>query len=222
MKKLFLLFCLILLAFFVDAQVPVSKEPRHHPVFENKNVRLLNVLLPAGDTTQYHIHSTPSVFIGFTKTNTGSQLKDQQQTEGTSTANSIWFENLKAPNIKIHRVWNRDTSTYHVMDIELLSSDTGFVGQPSQLEHSTLLIDTPWARAYQIQLAKGQQLSLQKHESPIVLVSLSDGEITMTTRQAAKKISLKAGKFFWIKQDEPFGLNNKSANSIELALVEVK
>ena len=82
MKKNLLFFCLLLTGFILTAQVPVSKEPRHHNVFENNSVRLLNVLLPAGDTTLYHIHSTPSVFIGFTKTTTGSQLIYQQPSEG--------------------------------------------------------------------------------------------------------------------------------------------
>src|SRR4051812_9314409 len=135
MKKSLLFCCLLLTTLALDAQVSVSKEPRHHPVFENNKVRLLNVLLPAEDTTLYHIHSTPSVFICFTKTNTGSQLIHQQPSEGTSTAGSIWFENLEAPNIKTHRVWNSDTSTYHVMDIELLGNDSGFMQKPLPAPH---------------------------------------------------------------------------------------
>ena len=75
----------ILLAFhsflFANAQPAVKDEPRHHNVFENEYIRILDVFLPPNDTTQYHIHSTPSVFTTFTKRpqhhnrSEGNQLK---------------------------------------------------------------------------------------------------------------------------------------------------
>jgi len=49
----------------VTAQVQVSKEPMHKKVLENKFIRLMNVWLQPGDTTMFHIHSTPSVFLHF-------------------------------------------------------------------------------------------------------------------------------------------------------------
>ena len=126
MKKHLAVSLFLLSVLLSEAQVPVSKEPRHRPVFENEKVRLLNVLLPAGDTTQYHLHSTPSLFIVLSKTITGSQLINQQPVIGSaSTPGNMWFENLGAPHSKIHRVWNTDTIVFHVVDIELLSNDSG-------------------------------------------------------------------------------------------------
>ena len=71
---------LLLVAFFsssvsVTAQVQVRNEPRHHNVFENEFIRILDVYLGPGDTTLYHLHNTPSVFIRFTNTNVGSFLR---------------------------------------------------------------------------------------------------------------------------------------------------
>ena len=51
------------IAYKTQAQVPVREEPHHKPVLENNYVRLLDVHLNAGDTTQYHIHATPSVIV---------------------------------------------------------------------------------------------------------------------------------------------------------------
>ena len=59
------------------AQVQVSKEPRHKKVLENKYIRLLDVWLQPGDTTLFHIHSTPSVFLQFTNTAIAIQVKGQ-------------------------------------------------------------------------------------------------------------------------------------------------
>ncbi len=222
MKKFILFFYLLLFAFYSRSQVPVSKEPRHHVVFENEKVRLLNVLLPPGDTTQYHVHSTPSVFICFTKTNTGSQLIGQQPVEGASKDGSIWFENLKAPNIKIHRVWNMDTAVYHVMDIELLSKDSGFSQKPLALPHAQLITDEPWARTYTMELAKAERVTIKEHPYAFVLVAINEGTITMSKKGAGKNVPLQPGTFFWINPDDQFTLFNQSDAIMHFALAEIR
>lgn len=222
MKKVILFSYLLLFTFHSIAQVPVSKEPRHHVVFENEKVRLLNVLLPPGDTTQYHVHSTPSVFIGFTKTRTGSQLLHKEPVEATSTARTIWFENLTPPNIKIHRVWNNDTATYHVMDIELLSKDSGFPQAPLTLPHAELAVDKPWARAYTIELSKSEQVTIKEHQYAFLLVAINEGMITITKKGGGKNLPSQPGTFLWIKPNESFTLLNPSNAIMHFALVEIR
>src|SRR5215813_4867838 len=102
----------------ITAQVAVKNEPRHHNVFENDRVRILDVFILPHDTTQYHIHSTPSVFILLSKTANGSQLINAQPVSSISTAGYCWYDSLISP--RIHRVWNEDSLTFHAMDIELI------------------------------------------------------------------------------------------------------
>ena len=92
---------------------------RHHNVFENDYVRVLDVWLAPKDTTQFHIHATPSVFIMLTKTTTSAQLRGQQPVTSTSVAGSSSYDSLVTP--RIHRVWNDDTTWFHVKDIELVA-----------------------------------------------------------------------------------------------------
>jgi hypothetical protein len=103
------------------SQVPVRQEPLHYNIFENAWLRVLDVHIPPGDTTQFHKHETPSVFIVLNQVKTGSQVIQEEQ---TSTAlrgdSSISFESF-ATTPRIHRVWNEDSTEFHVMDIELLS-----------------------------------------------------------------------------------------------------
>ena len=97
----------------LQAQVLVHEEPRHRPVFKNKEIRVLNVLVPPGDTSQYHIHNTPSFFIRLSNTITGSQVLGELAVAGKSKAGEIRFENLAPPNNRTHRVWNADKDTFH-------------------------------------------------------------------------------------------------------------
>ena len=63
MKKYFYVIIVFCFSNNVFAQPAVRNEPRHHNVFENDYIRVLDVYLAPDDTTQYHIHATPSVFI---------------------------------------------------------------------------------------------------------------------------------------------------------------
>lgn len=216
------MFNLLAFSLLIKAQVPVSKEPRHHVVFENEKVRLLNVLLPPGDTTQYHVHSTPSVFICFTKTNTASQLMGRQSTSGISSAGTIWSENLSSPHIKTHRVWNLDTDTFHVMDVEILSKNPGFSQKALETPHVQLTIDTPWARIYKIELAKSEQVTIKKHLSAYILVTINNGMIEMIKNNTHNSLLLQPGTFFRIQPEEQFTLLNRSDTIMHFALVEVR
>ena len=56
-----------------DQPVPVVREPYHKNVFENDYVRMIDVQIPVGVTTQYHVHEIPSVIIYLTKSSNASQ-----------------------------------------------------------------------------------------------------------------------------------------------------
>ena len=112
MIKYFMLVAFFFHAKFCLAQVPVSKEPRHHNVFENAFVRVLDVHIPPKDTTQFHKHETPSVFIVLAPVKTGSQVI-MEETRATALARdaNISFEGFYT-KARIHRVWNEDTASF--------------------------------------------------------------------------------------------------------------
>ncbi|MCW3117094.1 MAG: hypothetical protein JWM28_1176 [Chitinophagaceae bacterium] len=211
-----------ILCFGAKAQVPVSREPRHHVVFENKKARILNVLLPPGDTTQYHVHSTPSVFIGLSTSRTGSQLLHQQPVSGTFTAGSVFFEDLRPPHTRTHRVWNMDRMVFHVMDVEILARDSGFTQKPFLAKHVTLEIDTPWVRTYKIELAKNEQLAINEKKRTFILVALKDSKINLSINEKETASFVSAGGFFWLNPNDRFKLTNPGDSMSDFALIEMR
>jgi hypothetical protein len=110
---------LIIVCNDVHAQVPVIKEPHHKPVLVNKYVRLLNVYLNAGDTTQYHIHAAPSVIVMISNSTIGMQKSGEAPSApGNVTAGATSFVDYEK-NPVTHRVYNSGNNIFHVMDIEL-------------------------------------------------------------------------------------------------------
>ena len=114
------------------AQVPVSKEPMHHLILDNDHVRILDVHILPGDTSQFHIHQTPSVFLVLSNAKTGSQVIQEENHTATlfSHDGNIWFEGFyRMP--RIHRVWNSDTTEFHVMDVELPNNNYVAIDSPT-------------------------------------------------------------------------------------------
>ena len=177
MKSILVSFILVL---FLNAngQVAVRDEPNHHNVFENDYARLLDVHLKPGDTTLYHLHNTPSVFIFFSKTKTNWQLmgKEAEKAPAFSNPGSVVYEDLsKAP--RIHRVMNVDSNWYHVMDVELLSTGSGNNARPLTGPPVKIIFDEKEARGYEIGINKGSVFEIDQTESPYLFISLSTTSI---------------------------------------------
>jgi hypothetical protein len=221
MRHLLLFVVLFFLLGSTQAQVRVHEEPLHRPVYQNRLIRILNVQLPPGDTTQYHIHHTPSLFLFFTSTAISSQLLGATFTTSRSTASTILFENLMAPYERVHRVWNTDQDTFHVMDIELLSKKSGFIQKPLTLPHLQLMIDTPWARVYQLNLQGDSNFNFRNIKRPFVVVAMNTAIVQLRQGRKTAQHNLQPGSFFWIKPRQGFILKNKESAIARFALLEV-
>lgn len=219
-RKLLLLLLICKLS-GLQAQVLVHEEPRHKPVFQNESIRILNVYLPPADTTLYHLHHTPSLFIFFTSTNTAGQVQGGQVSSGISNAGSLLFEDLSPPHTRLHQVWNIDTDTFHVMDVELLMKDTGFAQAPLSLPGVAAEISTPWVRAYTFSLAKGATIMLGNRQQPIMLVAFSHAAIQATQGCKRNTRQLQAGSFMELKKQQSLTLKNTSNHPVKFALLEL-
>jgi hypothetical protein len=215
----FLFLFLLVTAMRANAQdaVAVSKEPRHKNVFENDYVRVLDVRIAPGDTSLFHKHATPSVFISLHPVKTGSQVIIE---DGTSTALSldrtITFEGFyKSP--RIHRVWNEDTAVFHVMDVEVLTKGDKNIGTPIATEGFKQLFDAPPVRAYRVTLKSNQQVVLKK-EAAILVIGLNDGSNVLVNN----KSFMNEGDFLFIPPARELRMTNKAQQEYSFALLEFK
>ena len=214
---LFLISTISMLQTYAQEVIAVSKELMHKKVFENDYLRVLDVQIAPGDTTQFHKHETPSVFISLHPVRTGSQVIVE---EGSATVLSldrrISFEGFyKSP--RIHRVWNADTSVFHVMDIEVLTKGDKDIGEPIQGEAFKELFDAPPVRTYRVTLKSNQTIEI-KRNTAVLVVGLNDGSNVMVNEKAFAK----QGDFLFIPPSESIKLVNKMLQECSFALLELK
>ncbi|SDW82511.1 hypothetical protein SAMN05444410_10656 [Hydrobacter penzbergensis] len=218
MKQFYtIVYCLLATIYCCHAQLPVSKEPRHHNVFENAWVRVLDVRIPPRDTSLFHRHEIPSVFLVLTKTKTGSQAIVEPARPNLSSGN-IWYESFEEKP-RVHRVWNNDTSEFHAMDIELLRHAHGDTSPLPEMDHFTLLFDEAPVRAYRIMVDAHTNLHLTKRATPVLIIKLTDEGSEVNVNG---KLYKKRGDFSFIDADQSIDLNYKGAGRVPLAFFELK
>lgn len=217
--KRFLLPFLLLSGLKSTAQdtVAVSSEPLHKNVFENGYVRVLDLHIAPGDTTLFHKHERPCVSISLHPVRTGSQtIVDDRGPKVPSLDRRITFDGFyQGP--RIHRVWNRDTSVFHWMDVEVLTKGEQNLEAPLALDGFTQVFEAPPVRAYRLVLTGNRKLEF-KRTAPILIVGLANaGEA-----EANKKTFSKEGDFLFVPPSKKISLANKEEKDYTFAVLELK
>jgi quercetin dioxygenase-like cupin family protein len=198
--------------------VPVREEPRHKPVIVNEYFRVLDVNIPPGDTTLFHIHETPSLFVRFTNTYVAVQVKDSAWSKkNRSTKGSADYDYFGYS--RVHRVANQDRENYHVTDIELLSAyQPGNNVKPLPF---TILFNNEKAFAYRItSMANGKQHI--EHRGPIIAALVEGGKVVFKEEGSKESTVITGGKLAYLPPGKSYELSNGSGHIINLVLFELK
>jgi len=202
------------------SQVPVRDEPRHHNVFENDFLRVLDVYLKPGDTTQYHLHNTPSVFIVLSNSNVGSRLLGGQPQKGANISGAISYDSLARP--RTHQVWNEDTSWFHVMDVELTSTKAKLLIPPLQNPDLKLLFNEEQVNGYEISIANGATIQLPPSSNGYLLVSKETATIDYRINDITQRRFMKAGHYIWIEAGKRSSIYSSSPTTSSFILLQLK
>ena len=219
MKKRITVLSTLLLCFTaIVAQVQVSEEPLHKPVLQNNYIRLLDVWLQPGDTTWFHIHSTPSVFLSFTNTALASEAEGEDWVNEQFVQGQAWYRSF-TPDTLIHRVTNVDTVPLHVNDIELLSYYDTLTYRRKL--YFPLLFENERVTAYSL-TKKYYATGIVKDRGPIIAELVSGDLVYYTNTQTNLKTEIKAGEYLYIDPGSSFYFSFKGNQPVNLVLFEIK
>jgi hypothetical protein len=210
-----IIFCNICLA-----QVPVSREPRHHNVFENGHIRILDVHIPPGDTSRIHIHATPSLFVVLKNAKTGSQVISEEDHSNSPVPRfgNIWFEGFYMKP-RIHRVWNSDTTEFNVMDIELTNKNYRAIDPPIKQESFTFLFDEKPVRAYRFNLRPAAKNFVLTGKADVLMLLLTNSVDSVLVNE---KSFANKGEFIYIASGKNIEMKNNGRVTAEFAYFELK
>ena|SRR5665213_1108487 len=203
--------------------VPVFSEPHHHPVFQNALVRVLDVRVPPGETTLYHVHANRHIGVVISGARTWDQTRGQPASVVDSLADSAGsiFDNASEPLPYTHRVGNADTVDFRYVVGQLLSSSG--IDAPVLPASSGLRLEreTAGARVYRVTLAPGQSTDVHQHVQPGLTVQVGPGTLRLegATPEAASARS-GAGAWWWRGAGTQHVLRNVGAQPIEVVEID--
>jgi hypothetical protein len=211
----------ILTSFTLVAQVAVRFEPRHKVALENEWVRLLDVRLPPGDTSLFHIHEIPSFFIPLSTTEVGIEVKGQQAQDSKFTIGGTYYNGFENGPL-IHRVWNTDTNTLHIIDLELLATKNITLPATIQLPGAKIDFENEKLRVYKFEVAPKQTLRFS-FLTPMLLISVSGPTIqTNDMDKKSSSYSMRPGMFQWIEAQKKIQIKNRGPAITNAILILLK
>jgi hypothetical protein len=223
MKSIYLAaICIGFISINLRAQVPVREEPRHKPVLQNNYIRLLDVWLPPGDTTLYHIHEIPSFFIILSNTTTMVQLLGKAPEESIFQAGFTWFNGFEKGPL-IHRLWNKDTNALHVIDLELLSSGNNTLIPVKEQAGLKLNFENEKIRVYNCELQGKQNISFTAVSTPMLFVAIDETDFKITSyNKKGNSFRVEKGAYQWLAAKQKWHILNAGNHTARAVLVIFK
>lgn len=224
------LLSLVLVAPRLVAQtpVPVYQEPHHHLVLEAGPVRVLDVRIPPGDTTLFHIHDTPFLAVRIAV----SSMDAQQLGEAWSGVGpedlshfypgAIDSDTSYVVDAVTHRVANAGTTLFHLIGITNAgpgaSPDAGIgTDLPGALESSSR-----WFGASRLAVPPGTESPWYSASAPVVIVQPGEGR-TEVQRDSGGASPLEApGAWAYLPAGTRYRVRNAGEFSATLVFVAVR
>jgi quercetin dioxygenase-like cupin family protein len=205
-----------------QSPVEISGEPRHHPKFENEFVRVLDVTVPAGDATLWHVHRNDNVVV----TLGGASLRLEKV--GAPTVEVLW----KVGDVNfgkatyIHRAMNVGTTPFHNLTIEILKSPplSGILANTKEEIARSPIIENERVRVYKLSLAPGESTTTHTHFLPGLGISITPGTIRVTTKGKDKpeRVRVPAGEVRWRSGPVIHSIKNVGKTRFEAVDIELK
>ena len=215
------------------AQVPLSKEPRHRVVFENADLRILDVNIPPKGATLDHVHDYDIVTVsmgGATTTRTqspGQPWSEPRAPRALGHASSTEYTGKPG----IHRVENLGGNAYHLFAVENLRKGVWSTGQAMPARATSVAAESRAFRVFDVRLVRAVPQTAHTHAVPtiVLLVAgtvLSDGPDAQAKANAPAPVGLKQldgpGQWLLVPRGDTHHLVRLGTADAHLVEIEVR
>ena len=225
--------CIFAVGATVAAQVPVSQEPRHRVAFENAELRILDVNIPAGDTSLDHRHDydIATVSIG---NDTTIRIQDSGQPWGPARqprplGNATVTEYTGKP--QSHRIETTGPNAYQLFAVENLRTGGWSTGPAASGGGTTMTTEARAFRLYDVRLGKELSQTSHTHAVPTIAVLiggmvLSEGPDTQAKANAPAPVGLKQlsqpGQWLLVPRGDTHHVVRLGTSDARLVEIEVR
>lgn len=100
----------------------MHREPRHRLVLDSLRFRVMDVWIPVGDTTQYHVHDATALFVTLLPSRTTGQWRGEDWPPAPSgpaegVVGNVYVDSSYARQPRTHRVTNHGPGTFRLLAV---------------------------------------------------------------------------------------------------------
>ena len=213
-----------------DKPVPMDKAPFHIPVFSNDYLILLNVNIPPGRNTGYHIHYADSVSVNLTPAsqtnqNYGSSEVSAPGRGGDGEPGRTTFTNVTKDGPRTHKATNVGPTPFHNISFILKSREPAgaAVSDRSGVAGYTQIMDNPRIRAWRVVLKPGEATGQITQTAAGLRVYVHGGVLAeMVPGSADRGMAPYEGDFIWQDAGQTRAVKNTGTTLIEFVEFELK
>jgi hypothetical protein len=175
--------------------VPATREPHHDVKLENRYVRLLDVTVPPWDSTLFHIHENPYVYVSIG----AATLKAQ-----VSGSNDFTDLNLKDGEVRysgtvIHRVGNIVGTPFRNITIQIQGRDDtapGSAAVTGRVNGASPVLDNEIIHVDRLILEPGQSTGAHTHARYSIVVAVHEGSLRVESAgRPPASVTMRPGDF---------------------------
>lgn len=169
-----------------EQAVPVEQEPRHHLVFASPELRVLEVGIPAGDTTWLHRHDYDLATVNIR--NGPTRTRDVGADWGSVRPRAVGGVNVNEYTGRptAHVVQSVGEAPYGLTGVENLRDAGWTTFGPIMGAYLTVVAETRGFRAYEVDLPREAVVG-HAHEVPVVVVVVTG---TLEAQVPGARVSL--------------------------------
>jgi quercetin dioxygenase-like cupin family protein len=175
--------------------VPATREPHHNVKLDNQYVRLLDVTVPAWDSTLFHIHENPYVYVSIG----AATLKAQVAGSNDFTDLNLADGEVRYSAAVTHRVGNVVGTPFRNITIQIQGRDGTAVTSPpaaAAVNGSSPVVDNENIHVDRLILEPGQSTGRHIHSRYTIVVAVHEGLVrTEVDAQAAMQATMRPGDF---------------------------
>jgi len=204
----------------VQSPVPVVNEPRHHLKFENEYVRVFDVVVPPGDATLFHTHSSDYTFVSIGDATLKAEVMGSQPNDLIVKDGETRF--TRGPIT--HRVTNVARTPFRNITIEILKSP-GPVGAstPDVSAGHSIVLENDRVRIERLILEPGQTTNIHTHNLSALSVFLTKSRVRIESPGAkAETLEYKPGDFRWRAAPVTHSIKNVGSTRFEAVGIDWK
>ena len=207
-----------------QAPVPMHEEPRHRLVLTHQQVRVMDVKIRPADTTQFHVHDVPALFVAVSTAPVDVQLLNDQWGGTRPTADpgrkpgDVNVDTSYVRKPVTHRVTNVGSQLFNLIAITNSTaspSDSGSHDIPGTLE-----LQNRWFILSRALLTARAARRWYSASSPTIVVQPLPGAATVLLKSGEKHALNTPGSWALVPAGTRYQLT--SPGSVTLVVVQVR